>query len=361
MRDQKNHEERIERLREILSKKRLDAVVLFSGESHNDLSSKNTYYLSGFFDSWPHAVVVTKKDAVLFTGELARAEKESAITDIRLSKKGALDKFIKSAHIKRLGVDANFSFSRWNDMKKKLGNGCSFKDISREMIELRAIKDSAEIESIRRASQITAIALKVVENCAGSGDENMLIQKIKSEFINNGAETAFKPIVAGDENSANIHYYNCNSKYKKIVMADIGARFDFYNSDFTRIFLLDSNAEMMRAHETLEQLVAELSDFIKPGLKCVDAFNYAKKFLEKAGYKKESFANFHSLGHGVGLDVHEYPVLTKNPAFKKARFEENMVFTIEPALYFAGRFGIRIENTVVLEKNSVKQLHSIFP
>ncbi|MBU4246079.1 MAG: Xaa-Pro peptidase family protein [Nanoarchaeota archaeon] len=356
MREQKNHEERIERLRAIISKKRLDAAILFSGESHNDLSSKSTYYLSGFFDSWPHTVIVTKKDEILFTGEPRRAEKESLIKTIIPSKKGALDKFLKSAHIKRLGVDANFSFSRWNDMKKKLGNGCSFKNISHEMIELRAIKDAEEIVNIRRASQITVKALKVAENCAGSGDENMLVQKIKSEIINNGAEIAFKPIVAGDANSANIHYFECGERYNKIVMADIGARWNFYNSDFTRTFVLGNDKNMIRAHETLENLVAELSDFIKPGIKCIDAFNYAKKFLEKTGYKKESFANFHSLGHGVGLDVHEYPVLTKNPAFKDARFEENMVFTIEPALYFKDKFGIRIEDTVVLTKNGVKHL-----
>jgi len=139
-------------------------------------------------------------------------------------------------------------------------------------------------------------------------------------------------------------------------MADIGARCDFYNSDFTRTFVLGNDNEMVRAKESLENLVAELTDFIKPEVKCIDAFNYAKKFLEKAGYKKESFANFHSLGHGVGLDVHEFPVLSKNPAFKNARFEENMVFTIEPGLYFKDNFGIRIENTVLLTKNGVKQL-----
>ena len=355
MREEKNHEERILRLRAILVKKRLDAAVLFSGESYNDLSSKSTYYLSGFFDSWPHAVVVTKKDAVLFTGEPERAQKEGSIRTIIPSKKGALEKFIKSAHIKRLGVDSNFSFSRWTDIRKKLA-GASFTDISREMAELRAIKDTDEISKIRRASEITQKTLKIAEKNADSGDEASLVQKIKSEFVNNGAEIAFKPVVAGDENSANIHYFNCNSRYKKIVMADIGARWDFYNSDFTRTFLLEGSAEMKRAHQTLEHLVAELSDFIKPGMKCIDAFNYAKKALEKRGYKKESFANFHSLGHGVGLDVHEYPVLTGNPLFKKMKFEEGMVFTIEPALYFEGRFGIRIENTVVLGKNGIKHL-----
>lgn len=358
MRNQKSHDERIERLRALLSKKRLDAAVLFAGESNNDLSSRNTYYLSGFFDSWPHAIIVTKKDAVLFTGETGRAEKESAIEDIRATKKDAIKKFLKENKLKRLGIDSNLSFARGTELAKVKGVSptAALLDISREMIELRAIKDSEEIANIERASEITTKALEIVEKGAHLGDETALVRKIKSEFINNDAEIAFKPIVAGDGNSANIHYFDCNAKFRKIVMADIGARYNFYNSDFTRTFVLENDKEMIRAHETLENLVAELTEFIKPGVKCIDAFNYAKKFLEKAGYKKESFANFHSLGHGVGLDVHEYPVLTGNPLFKNARFEENMVFTIEPALYFAGKFGVRIENTMLLANSRIRPL-----
>ncbi len=355
MSENKIYENRIEGLRAILFEKRLDAALLFSPESHNDLSSKSTYYLTGFFDSWPHAVLVTKSDAILFTGEPERAKEESAIKDIREVKKDKIDEILAKNRLKKIGVDANFSFSRWNDMKKKLVNA-SFSDISRELIELRAIKDAEEIENIRRASEITAKALKIAEKNANSGDEGALAQKIKSEFINNGADIAFKPVVSGDKNSANIHYFDCNEKYNRIVMADIGARWNFYNSDFTRTFVIENNAEMNKAYNSLKQLMSELSDFAKPGVKCIDAFNYAKKFLEKAGYKKQSFANFHSLGHGVGLDVHEYPVLTSNPLFKNMKFGENMVFTLEPALYFAGKFGIRLEDTVVMGKNGVEKL-----
>lgn len=347
-------DEKIEKLREVLSKKRLDAAVLFAGESNNDLSSKNTFYLSGFFDSWPHAVVVTKKDAILFTGEPLRAQKESAMKDIKVTKKDAIKKFLKERMLKRIGTDANLTFARGTELAKVKGTILS--DISREMIELREIKDAREIEKIKRASEITKNALKFAEKNSHSGDEAGLVKRVKSEFLSNGADMAFRPIVAGDVNSANIHYFDCNGKFKKIVMADIGARWNFYNSDFTRTFVVDGDKEMNRAHQTLENLVAELTDFIKPETKCIDAFNYAKKFLEKAGYKKESFANFHSLGHGVGLDVHEYPVLTGNPLFKKMKFENGMVFTIEPALYFAGRFGIRIENTVLLGEKGVKML-----
>lgn len=355
MREEKIHEARIEKVREILSKKRLDAAVLFSGESHNDLSSKSTYYLTNFFDSWSHAVLITKSDAVLFTGEPERAEKEGMIKNIKYSKKEKINDFLKANRIKRIGFDAALSFVRGTELKEKLKTG-KLADISREMLEMRAIKDAEELSKIKSACRITGETLDVVKNSVNSGDEGALIRKIKTEFINRNAETAFKPVVAGDENSANIHYFACNGRFKKIVMADIGARIDFYNSDFTRTFMLEENAEMIRAHQTLEDLVAELSDFIKPDIKCFDAFNYAKKFLEKEGYKKENFANFQSLGHGVGLDVHEYPVLTGNPLFKKMTFKKGMVFTIEPALYFTGKFGIRIENTVLLEENGVKSL-----
>lgn len=354
----KLHESRIERLREILEKKKLDAALFFAGESDSGLSSKNAYYLSGFFDPWPHAVLVAKKDEALFTADTERAENEAAIKAVISPEKGGIEKFLKSRGIKRIGIDSNFSFSRWSLLKKTCA-GAAYADISQEMLELRAIKDRQEIEKIRRACEVTASALEIAQKNAQIGDEAAIAGKINSEFLKSGAEAAFRPIVAGDANSANVHYFGCGGIFSKILMADIGARLDFYNSDFTRTFVLggDSGGKMMvRAHETLSQLVSELSEFIKPEVKCADAFDYAKKFLEKAGYKKESFANFHGLGHGVGLNVHEFPVISKNPLYEKMRFGENTVFTIEPALYFKGMFGIRIEDTVLLGKNGVKRM-----
>lgn len=348
------YEERVENVRKILGDKKLDAALFFSGESLNDLSSKNTYYLSCFFDSWPHAVVVTKKDAVLFTSEPWRAEKESKIS-IANARKEKIHKFLNSGHIRKIGIDSGFTFGKWKELRGKLKKPV-FHDITRDTLKVRSIKDNEEISKIRSVCDITKEVLKDAQKNVSIGNESALLRRVKDGFIKRSAESAFTPIIAGDKNSANTHYFGCKCKYREILMADIGARKEFYNSDFTRTYILKKEKEMLRAKDALERLVAELPDFVTIGKTCLDTFNYAKHFLEKEGYKKESFARFHGLGHGVGLDVHEYPNISPKAPHRNVRFEENMVFTLEPALYFKNRFGVRIENMYLLTGNGLKKL-----
>lgn len=345
---------RIESARKLLAAKRLDALILFSGDTSVGLSSKNTYYFSGFFDSWPHAVVLTKKDAVFFTSDATRAEKKTSMC-VKDLKKTKISEYLKSVRARTVGVDSEFTFRNLNALKAKMKTAV-FKDVTRELLALRSVKDAEEIKKISAACKDTRNILQDAGKRAMCGSELHLMKLIKSGIARLGADPAFFPILAGDKNSANMHYFDCNGRYNEILMADIGVTKEFYNSDFTRTYVLRKNKEMLRAHETLEALISELSDFITPGVTCLETFSFAKSFLEKKGYKKESFANFHSLGHGVGLDVHEFPVLSRKAHLRNAKLEENMVFTLEPALYFKNRFGVRIENTCILTKNGLQAL-----
>lgn len=348
------HEARIENARKIIHDKELDALLFFSGETSNDLSSKSTYYLGGFFDSWPHAVIVTKKDAVLFTSEPDRAEKESCL-DVANARKEKIHKFLNARRIRKIGIDSGFTFGKWNDLRGKLKRPV-FVDITRDATKMRGVKGKEEIQKIQSACSITKQALNDVEANLALGDEGAVLRRVKRMFQNHSAESAFLPIIAGDKNSANTHYFECNRKYNDILMADIGARKEFYNADFTRTYLLKKDREMLRAKDALERLVYGLTDFIEAGKTCLQAFNYSKHFLEKEGYKKEMFTNFHSLGHGIGLEVHEYPNISPKLPHRNSKFEENMVFTLEPALYFKNKFGVRIENTYILTANGLKAL-----
>ncbi len=350
----KQYLERVENARKILNTKKLDALLLFSGESLNDLSSENTYYLSGFFDVWHHAVLVTKKDAVCFTADTVRAEKECAldVVDVRKEK---IHAFLNKRCVRRIGIDSGFSFNQWNKIRGKLKRPV-FCDISKNMLEIRGIKDKEEISKMRSAAGVTKKALDVVQKKLRLFDEGDLIKKVKQEFALNNAEPAFAPIIAGDANSANIHYFACNQKYNKLLMSDIGARKDFYNSDFTRTHLLNKDKEMLQAHDTVARLVEGLLDFVVIGKTGLEIHKYAKEFLVNAGYKKENFSNFHGLGHGVGLDVHEHPHISEKAPYKNTVFQENMVFALEPAIYFKNKFGIRTESTFLLTKKGLKEL-----
>ena len=350
----KQYLERIENTRKILDTKKLDAILLFSGESLNDLSSENTYYLSGFFDVWSHAVLVTKKDAVCFTADMLRAEKECAI-DVANARTEKIHAFLNKRHMRRIGIDSGFSYNQWSKLRGKLKKPV-FCDISKDMLEIRGIKGKEELSKMRLAAGITKKALEVVQKKMRCSDEGVLVRKVKQEFALNNAEPAFAPIVAGDSNSANIHYFECGQKYNKILMTDIGARKDFYNSDFTRTHVLRREKEMLRAHDTVARLVDGLLDFVAVGKTSLEVHNYAKDFLVKSGYKKEAFSNFHALGHGVGLDVHECPHITERAPSANTVLRENMVFALEPALYLKNKFGVRIENTFLLTKRGLKEV-----
>jgi len=150
-----------------------------------------------------------------------------------------------------------------------------------------------------------------------------------------------------------VHYFRNNSRFKDNLLLDLGVKSGHYASDVSRTFAVSGNPEMKRAIHTLSELQAELDDFIVPGIEVSKVYDFAAAYLDKAGYEKENFKNFHRLGHGVGLELHEWPSFGPKD---KTILEENMVFTLEPALYFAGKFGARIEDTVLLTKKGIERL-----
>jgi Xaa-Pro aminopeptidase/Xaa-Pro dipeptidase len=125
------------------------------------------------------------------------------------------------------------------------------------------------------------------------------------------------------------------------VVADIFFRYRGYNSDETRTFAVGSaTAEMKRHYATVLEAQESALDIIREGTVCEDVHMAAVKVLRKAGVEK--YLN-HSVGHGVGIDIHEMPPIGKG---SKSRLLANDVVTDEPGIYFPGRYGIRIEDTV---------------
>ena len=134
-------------------------------------------------------------------------------------------------------------------------------------------------------------------------------------------------------------------------MIDIGVKLQTYNSDLTRNFVL---GRMSKKAEKIYNIVYEAQQraiqFVKPGVKSLEIDSIARNFISEAGYG-DYFG--HSLGHGIGLEVHEYPYISKT---SDQIIREGMVFTIEPGIYLPGEFGIRIEDTVIVNKNGCEIL-----
>lgn len=342
------YKERIKKLRKVLEKRKLKAVLISSLET----TIPNVYYFTGFYDVGSAAYLLLTKDNEFLITREERANREAKI-GVFNPKKKHLSQILKDFKIEknRIGIDGTQSYSFFKALNKKLPK-LKFVDIKDDIYNIRQIKDTLEIKNITKACRLTDRILKNAMN-KKSNNEAVISRKIKKEVFEREAYEAFPPIVAGDANSSNIHYFKNDMKFKDSVLIDMGVKYNHYCSDVSRTFVLRRDKEILKAKKALIELHKKLDSFVKIGRTGKQVHDFAKKELEKAGYVKENFGKFYILGHGVGLDIHEEPILSPN---SKTRLKENMVFALEPGIYFKGRFGVRTEDTVLLTKKGIKRL-----
>ena len=168
-----------------------------------------------------------------------------------------------------------------------------------------------------------------------------------------GEGTSFDTIVAFSKNSAVPHHKTGSTVLENDMpmLIDMGARYNGYCSDITRTFFFGNpSKEFISCYDAVLKANITAEQNIKCGTATDVADEFARNFLKEKGLA-EYFT--HSLGHGLGLEIHEYPTLSFR---KKDILTENMLFTIEPGVYLENKFGIRIEDTVLLTKDGVKRL-----
>jgi Xaa-Pro aminopeptidase len=247
-----------------------------------------------------------------------------------------------------LPYELRSEFSRSNDEK--------IRDISAIISQVRALKTEKEKQAIKKSSEITE---KAVLQTINEIDDETTVREFKSKLIHNlymnGAESlAFEPIVVVDSDASYPHPPESSSasgrkiKNSSLFLIDVGAKKHGYSSDMTRIVLYSSSNRLNELAEFLEYTYWVAIDKISEGTPCRDADLEARRYLSRLGLDKYFI---HSLGHGVGIEVHEPPYISP---FSKDTFSDNNVFTIEPGIYFRNRLGLRVENTLVLEKNRVE-------
>lgn len=207
--------------------------------------------------------------------------------------------------------------------------------------KLRLFKDKNEIKALKASQKINEkVFLEIKKWLKPGHKEQEVAWKIKELGHHFGAEDiSFEPIVAFGDHSASPHHQNTTRKLKKkdIVLIDMGMKKDGYCSDMTRTFFM-GKATPEQEHIYQIVLLAQLAAIqeIKAGVKAAKADEIARKTM---GELAEHFG--HSLGHGIGLDVHESPNLSSK---SKDTLKNNMFVTVEPGIYLPGKFGIRIED-----------------
>lgn len=332
------HAQRISRLQTRLKNLSVSAVLI------SDLT--NIRYLSGIQVS-TGLLLLTKGMAVLFV-DSRYAEMASVRADPKLLVADPADIKTHLAGFRSVGFESdNITVARLDRWKTQFKNK-KFVQINGFVEGLRRIKDTQEIATLTAACTLTKKALSRVTSFLRYGmTEQDLALELYTYCIKRGADgMAFETIVGFGENTSKPHHKPSNRKLKKgdIVQIDMGAVVDGYCSDYSRVyFTAEATPKQMKAYRALKEAKKSAEKLLKPGVLNTALDAEARRVLKLHGYDKE-FS--HSLGHGVGMDIHEGTTLSmKAPPTKLLK---NEVVTIEPGLYFAGKWGMRLEDTRIV-------------
>ena len=217
----------------------------------------------------------------------------------------------------------------------------------------RMIKNDEEISYVRKACEITDNCFNHLLNFIKIGmTEKKIALEIEKFFMENGADgLAFETIVASGENSSKPHAMVTDRRIKNgdAIVIDFGAKYKGYSSDMTRtIFVGTVEDEIKELYNFILACQKRASNKIKDGANGIEI----AEGLEKE-FNARNYSLIHALGHGVGIDIHEMPILSYR---KNYILKENMIVTNEPGIYIPGKLGIRIEDTILVNKLRSEEL-----
>ena len=373
-------ERRVERLRNRLREQQLDAFLVTNPE--------NRRYLSGFtgHDSGADsagALVITPNETVLITDGRYLEQAEHEAPGLRLVKREGefapvAAKTLRELAARRVGFEAaHVTVALRDDLAEALAKPESASEnkgegekkgeaAAPEPVELvatrkvvepqRAVKDEAEQAAIERAVAITDETFAYLCGWLKPGmTEKQVAQEIDRYMREKGAEgMAFAPIVASGPNSALPHAVPTDRAIAmgEPITIDMGAKYAGYCADLTRTVCLGEPSAVTQAiYDAVLAANDAAEKGLRPGLNGQQADALARDTLTARGYGEQFL---HSLGHGLGLEIHENPRLSKFGA--EHTLEPGMAVTVEPGVYIAGQSGVRIEDTVIVTDGGVRVL-----
>jgi Xaa-Pro aminopeptidase len=261
---------------------------------------------------------------------------------------------LTKSKIKKIKFDPyEFSLAIYQQISKKTNTKLVCKP---HMFKLqRAIKQPCEIDKLKKAITITRQRfekIKKLTHIAGI-TEYEFNYRTKEILTNKGErQLSFAPITAFDKNSAKPHATPTKEKLNKnsLVLVDGGVKYEYYCSDRTETFINHKIPLQTQIYSIVQKAQHIAIQKAVCGMKASKLDTIAREVIDKAGYGKY-FS--HSLGHGVGLDIHEYPIISQKSS---DILEDGAVFTIEPGIYLPDYFGVRIEDCVVMKDGKAEVL-----
>ncbi|MEE1279928.1 MAG: aminopeptidase P family protein [Oscillospiraceae bacterium] len=326
------------------------------------IESSNRYYLSGVDTSDAGMLIVTRNKAYFIIDsryiELSKRYENDKL-EIILQKDllSQINEICLKQNIKSIGIEIQtVSVSMFKRLNEKLGNIIDVDvDINKIITGLRAVKNSYEIEKIKAAQKITDDAFEYILGRIEEGrSEKELALELEFYLRSNGASAAaFDIVFVGGKNSSLPHGVPGEYRLKKgdFITIDFGADVDGYKSDMTRTIALGSvSDEQKKVYETVLLAQKTALGQIKTGKCCNEIDKAARNIISNAGYG-DCFG--HALGHGVGLEIHEFPNFSPKCT---SVLEKGMILTVEPGIYLPEKFGVRIEDMVLITENGIENL-----
>lgn len=344
---------RIESIYAKLEQENLDGLIISS--------PSNISYLTEFTSREAYLLLSKKKNIYITDSRYIEEAKKNLSKDFTIKKiNGSIFKLIANIcrHflLKRVGFEErHLVFGEYKKLKEELDKTTELIPTHSLVEELRQIKSAAELVKIKKATEITIAALKFIENFISAGKREIEVAWELEHFIkyNGGQSCAFDIIVASGPNSSFPHHMTSQRRLKtnEPVLIDIGVDYLGYKSDLTRVFFLGKiNIQVKRIYDIVLEASVRAIRKIKPAVSISKIDTAARQYIARKGY---GGLFCHNLGHGLGLEVHEEPHISGK---ENSKLKTGMVFTIEPAIYLPDKFGIRIEDMVLVTEEGVEIL-----
>ena len=317
------------------------------------LNITNIRYLSGFTGGEGVLIICPDRSLLLvdgrYTTQAVLEVQNIPVIEYKDINEGIIQA-IKDLSLKYIGFEAvSMSVDMYNKLIKRLDDEVLV-NIGDDLKFLRAYKDETEITLMKKAAAISSSAIAaVISDIKPGGTERELALQLQLHAYNAGADKlAFDTIVAAGENSALPHAQPTDRKIKTgdFIVIDFGVKYKGYCSDETCTFAFGQLTDQQKnAYQIVKQAHDDAIAAIRANVIAGDIDRCARNVLG------EKYGRYfpHGPGHGVGLEVHEAPRLAPN---SKDVLEAQMVVTVEPGIYISGLWGIRIEDTVLVKKNS---------
>lgn len=308
----------------------------------------NIRYITGLELSYGLVLITAKKVKLYVDGRYKETAEKKVKKGISVKD---MESFIRDLRRKKICAfeAATVTVEQMNRWKKTLKNTKFVQ--SKEIIEeIRRVKTPEEIKKFKKAQSITRQVIKKIPKMLKEGiTERQLALKLLAEVIKLGADgLSFEPIVAFGKNTSQPHHHPGDSKFIKgqLVQIDMGAKYKGYCADQSEIFFTGKPTELQsRVYNAVKKAQKAALAKVRPGIANHELDKIAREILEKEKLNKYFV---HSLGHGLGLEIHEGVTLSQKG--KKTKLLENEIITIEPGVYIPGKFGIRLETEVIVKK-----------